>query len=94
MPDLTNTDAIRLFSDYLKVTGVAHITPEPSGDPALIGKRIGATQRLVVDHIMGELLRTQIPAGCASGERGQRSRADELHAGASRRSTRPAAVQH
>ena len=41
MPDLTNMDAIRLFSDYLKVTGVAHITPESSGDPALIGKRLG-----------------------------------------------------
>lgn len=32
---------IDLFSDYLKVTGVAHIDPEPEGDPALIGKRLG-----------------------------------------------------
>jgi hypothetical protein len=34
-------DAVQLFSDYLKVTGVAHIDPEPDGDPALIGKRLG-----------------------------------------------------
>jgi hypothetical protein len=34
-------DAVQLFSDYLKVTGVAHIAPEPDGDPALIGKRLG-----------------------------------------------------
>ncbi len=35
------TDAVQLFSDYLKVTGVAHIDPEPDGDPALMGKRLG-----------------------------------------------------
>lgn len=34
-------DPIRLFSDYLKVIGVAHIGPEPEGDPALRGKRLG-----------------------------------------------------
>jgi aspartate/glutamate racemase len=34
-------DAIRLFSDYLRVTGVAHTDPESAGDPALIGKRLG-----------------------------------------------------
>lgn len=34
-------DPIRLFSDYLKVTGVAHTGPEPAGDPRLIGKRLG-----------------------------------------------------
>jgi hypothetical protein len=34
-------DPIRLFSDYLIVTGVAHTRPEPSGDPDLIGKRLG-----------------------------------------------------
>ncbi|GAB4434630.1 MAG: aspartate/glutamate racemase family protein [Anaerolineae bacterium] len=32
---------LQLFGDYLKVTGVAHIDPEPEGDPALIGKRLG-----------------------------------------------------
>ena len=31
----------RLFSDYLRVTGVAHTEPEPAGDPALLGKRLG-----------------------------------------------------
>lgn len=36
-----NLDAVRLFSDYLKVTGVAHTGPEAAGDPALIGKRLG-----------------------------------------------------
>jgi len=35
------TDAVQLFSNYLKVTGVAHIDPESDGDPALIGKRLG-----------------------------------------------------
>ncbi len=39
--NLPNTDAIRLFSDYLVVTGVAHTGPEPRGDPRLIGKRLG-----------------------------------------------------
>lgn len=33
--------ALRLFSDYLLVTGVAHIEPESGGDPALIGTRLG-----------------------------------------------------
>ena len=35
------SDPFRLFSDYLKVTGVAHTEPEPEGDPELIGKRLG-----------------------------------------------------
>ncbi|MGC9348540.1 MAG: aspartate/glutamate racemase family protein [Anaerolineae bacterium] len=35
------SDAIHLFEDYLRITGVAHIDPEPDGDPALIGKRLG-----------------------------------------------------
>lgn len=34
-------DAVRLFADYMKITGAAHTEPEPSGDPALIGKRLG-----------------------------------------------------
>jgi aspartate/glutamate racemase len=34
-------DPIRLFSDYLTVTGVAHTGPEPEGDPHLTGKRLG-----------------------------------------------------
>lgn len=34
-------DPIRLFSDYLRMTGVAHTEPEKTGDPALIGKRLG-----------------------------------------------------
>ena len=34
-------DPLRLFSDYLRVTGVAHLGPEPAGDPALLGKRVG-----------------------------------------------------
>ncbi len=38
---LHQDDAIRLFSDYLRVTGVAHTSPEPQGDPRLIGKRLG-----------------------------------------------------
>ena len=31
----------QLFSDYLRVTGIAHLGPEPSGEPGLIGKRLG-----------------------------------------------------
>ena len=34
-------DPLRLFSDYLRVTGVAHTEPEPAQDPALAGKRLG-----------------------------------------------------
>lgn len=34
-------DAIRLFSGYLRLTGVAHLGPEREGDPALLGRRVG-----------------------------------------------------
>ena len=40
-PLLPEKDAVQLFSNYLRVTGVAHTGPEPSGDPGLIGKRLG-----------------------------------------------------
>jgi aspartate/glutamate racemase len=39
--DIKALDPIRLFADYLRVTGVAHTGPEPTGDPALLGKRLG-----------------------------------------------------
>jgi len=39
--NLSSTEALHLFSDYLRVTGVAHTGPEPQGDPRLIGKRLG-----------------------------------------------------
>lgn len=39
--DLTTSEAMRLFSDYIRVTGVAHTGPELQGDPRLIGKRLG-----------------------------------------------------
>jgi aspartate/glutamate racemase len=39
--DLPTSEAIRLFSDYIRVTGVAHTSPELQGDPRLIGKRLG-----------------------------------------------------
>lgn len=34
-------ETIRLFSDYLRVTGVAHTGLEREGDPQLIGRRLG-----------------------------------------------------
>jgi Asp/Glu/hydantoin racemase len=37
----TTVDALRLFSEYLKVTGIAHLGPELCGDPKLLGKRLG-----------------------------------------------------
>lgn len=40
-PSVEQQQAIRLFSDYLRVTGVAHTDAEKSGDPELIGKRLG-----------------------------------------------------
>ena len=40
-PNLESLDAVRLFADYLCVTGVAHTGPEPAGDPRLLGKRLG-----------------------------------------------------
>ncbi len=40
-PPLETSEALQLFSSYLRVTGVAHTGPEPQGDPALIGKRLG-----------------------------------------------------
>lgn len=39
--ELSPEESQRLFSLYLRVTGVAHTTPLASGDPALIGKRLG-----------------------------------------------------
>lgn len=39
--NLSTAEAMRLFSDYLRVTGVAHTGPEPQGDPRLVGKRLG-----------------------------------------------------
>jgi aspartate/glutamate racemase len=41
MTDQSRIEPIRLFSDYLHVTGVAHLGPEPSGEPELLGKRLG-----------------------------------------------------
>ena len=38
---LQQLDPVRLFHDYLVVTGVARTEPEPEGDPRLIGKRLG-----------------------------------------------------
>jgi hypothetical protein len=38
---LGELDPMRLFSDYLRVTGVAHLRPEPEGAPDLRGKRLG-----------------------------------------------------
>ena len=34
-------DPIRWFSEYLRLTGVAHTGPETRGDPGLLGKRLG-----------------------------------------------------
>jgi hypothetical protein len=34
-------DPTQLFSDYLRVTGIAHLGPEPYGELGLIGKRLG-----------------------------------------------------
>lgn len=39
--NLSPAETIRLFSDYLHVTGVAHTGPETRGDPQLLGKRLG-----------------------------------------------------
>ena len=38
---ITGLDAMRLFSDYIRVTGLAHTGPEAEGDPRLLGKRLG-----------------------------------------------------
>jgi hypothetical protein len=34
-------EPFELFSNYLRVTGVAHLGPEPEGAPELLGKRLG-----------------------------------------------------
>src|SRR6185503_1204266 len=36
-----SSDPAQLFSDYLRVTGIAHLGPERSGKPELVGKRLG-----------------------------------------------------
>jgi hypothetical protein len=38
---IESLDATQFFSDYMRLTGAAHLGPEKSGDPALIGKRLG-----------------------------------------------------
>jgi hypothetical protein len=38
---LKSNQAIQLFSDYLRITGVAHIDAEPGAGPPLAGKRLG-----------------------------------------------------
>ena len=40
-PIFPSIDPAQLFSDYLRVTGIAHLGPEPSGEPGLVGKRLG-----------------------------------------------------
>jgi hypothetical protein len=40
-PAMNSDRAIQLFSDYLNITGVAHIDAEPGVDPSLAGKRLG-----------------------------------------------------
>ena len=35
------SDPIRLFSDYVKVTGIGRLESEPGDDAALLGKRLG-----------------------------------------------------
>ncbi len=39
--DSLDLDPVQLFSDYLRVTRVAHLGPEPAGAPDLLGKRLG-----------------------------------------------------
>lgn len=39
--DTPISDPLTFFSTYLHLTGVAHLGPEPIGDPALQGKRLG-----------------------------------------------------
>lgn len=39
--DLPTVDPVALFSDYLRVTGVPHLGPEPTGEQGLLGKRLG-----------------------------------------------------
>lgn len=36
-----SSDPIQLFSDYLRITGIAHLDPEPAGEAGLLGKRLG-----------------------------------------------------
>ncbi len=38
---LSQAEVLHLFSTYLSITGVAHIGPEPAGDPRLLRKRLG-----------------------------------------------------
>jgi aspartate/glutamate racemase len=42
VPDrLDSIDPLRLFSDYMRVTGVPTLAGEPAGDPRLKGKKLG-----------------------------------------------------
>jgi hypothetical protein len=34
-------DPVHFFSEYIRLTGVAHLDPEPGADPRLLGKRLG-----------------------------------------------------
>src|SRR4030042_1086328 len=39
--DELDVDPVRLFSDYMKVTGVPSLAPERGPDPKLSGKKLG-----------------------------------------------------
>ena len=39
--EMNAEQAIQLFSDYLRITGVAHIDAQPVAEPHLAGKRLG-----------------------------------------------------
>jgi hypothetical protein len=41
VPAIDSVDPVHFFSDYLRITGVAHTGPEQEGDPRLLGKRLG-----------------------------------------------------
>ena len=41
MTDLLGVDPIRLFSDYMRVTGVPTLAPAAGPDPKLSGKKLG-----------------------------------------------------
>ena len=34
-------EPLEFFSNYVRLTGIAHLGPEPRGDPRLLGKRLG-----------------------------------------------------
>ena len=87
-------DPAQLFSDYLRVTGIAHLGPEPSGEPGLVGKRLGLLNGSSWITLWSNYFGRLYLPGRPFGECWQRSRPAKLHGRSPKGTPLPAAVEY